>query len=153
MLRERLYYIARLLSLAVLVGVAGILVIAFIKRGSRIQPPPSVDKGKSRLSEKVVAITEGYDYSRNEQGRLQFRLMAARDISYADGHHELEKMTLITFDPNGGERGRIVADQAVYQPDKDEVAFTGHVAANDATGLEVRSEALTYHRESGVANS
>ena len=30
---------------------------------------------------------------------------------------------------------------------------TGHVVANDATGLEVRSEALTYHRESGVAQS
>ena len=153
MLRDKLYYLARLVSLAVLVSVAGMLVIAFIKRGSRLQPPPPLDRGISRLSEKVVAITEGYDYSRNENGKLQFRLMAARDISYADGHHELEKMTLITYDPNGSERGRIVADQAVYQPDKDEVTFNGHVAANDATGLEVRSEALTYHRESGVANS
>src|SRR2546430_2375767 len=57
MLRDKLYYLARLLSFAVMMGVAAMLVIAFIKRGSRIQPPPPIDKGRGRLSEKVVAIS------------------------------------------------------------------------------------------------
>ena len=153
MLRDRLNYIARLVSLAVLMSLAGMLVIAFIKRGSKIQPLPPIEKTKARLSEKVVAITDGYEYVSNENGKLKFRLAAARDTSYADGHHELDKLTLIDYAPDGSEHGRIVADHGIYKQDQDEVTFTGHVVATQADGLEVQSESLSYQRQTKVANS
>src|SRR5262249_35089506 len=66
MLRDKLYYIARILSLIVLMGLIGALVIALIKRSSRLQSPVPLPRTGASLSEKVVAITEGYQFVSQE---------------------------------------------------------------------------------------
>jgi lipopolysaccharide export system protein LptA len=152
MLREKLYYLARILSLVVVMSLAGVLVISFVKRGSRLPPVPPVKTG-SRLSAQVVAITEGYNYLSSEQGQKKFRLSAARDTSYADGRHELEKLHLITYAPDGRERAQIRAERGSYQQHQGLLTFTGQVVASDAEGLEIATEALTYDQHQGIAST
>jgi len=153
MWRSRLNYFARILSLMILMSVIGVIVISLIRRGSRLQATPPIEQSKARLSEKVVSITEGYEYLSAENGQPKFRLTAARDTSYADGHHELENLNLVAYTPQGSESERIRSDHGSYQQEKGLVTFTGQVVVTNADGLEVNTEALTYDQHSNVANT
>jgi lipopolysaccharide export system protein LptA len=153
MLKERLLYVARLTALALLIGVVGLIVVSFVKRRNSLQQIPPVTRAEARLSDKVIAITEGYRYLSSESGQKKFMLTAARDTSYADGRHELEQMELISYAADGKEVGRVRADKGSYQQDKDTIIFRGHVVATDADGLEVTTEALDYNQQTRVAST
>ncbi|HYE73594.1 MAG TPA: LPS export ABC transporter periplasmic protein LptC, partial [Blastocatellia bacterium] len=153
MLKEKFLYIARLFSLALLIGVVGLIVVSFIKGRSKQKDIPLVPRGAARLSDKVVAITEGYRYLISENGQKQVLLTAARDTSYADGRHELEQLELIGYNSDGQESGRVKADKGSYQQDNDMVIFRGHVIATNPDGLEVTTEALDYDRKAQVAKT
>ncbi len=143
---------ARIISLAVLLGVIILLITSFIKRGSQ-KPIPPPKRGESRLNEQVVAIMEGYRYVSNENGREKYRLLAARDTSYADGRHELEQIDLVARDKDGKEATEIKSDRGVYQPDQGKVTFTGNVRVTGTDGLEAASEALTYDEQNEMAST
>jgi len=151
--RDKLYYIARIISLIVLMGLIGVFIISLIRRSGRIPPTQPLARTKTGLSEKVLAVTEGYQYVSQEGGKTKFRLAAERDTSYADNRHEMEKLTLIAYAPDEKENARIRADRGVYQPDQGLVTFTGHVVVNNADGLEVNSEAITYDQHNEVAST
>jgi lipopolysaccharide export system protein LptA len=153
MLKEKLLYIARLVSLALLVGVLGLITVSFIKGRQKARQIPPVARADARLSDKVVAITEGYSYLSSESGRKKFLLTAARDTSYADGRHELERLELVAYADDGKESGRVRADRGSYRQDEDTVIFRGHVVAADADGLEVATEALDYDQKNQVAKT
>lgn len=153
MLKEKFLYLARIVSLVLLIGVVGVIIVSFVRgRNKQLQVPP-VPKGAARLSEKVVAITEGYRYLISENGQKQVLLTAARDTSYADGRHELEQLELVGYGTNGQESGRVKADKGSYQQDNDTVIFRGHVIATNPDGLEVTTEALDYDRKAQVAKT
>ena len=153
MLRDKLHYVGRFLSLALLAGVIAILVTSFIKyRNKRVETPP-VPRGPKTLGEEVVSITEGYEFVRSENGKLKFKVIAAKDTSYTSGKHELEKLELIGFDDAGKENGRIKADTGESQLDKNLVSFAGHVLATNAEGLEVATESLKYNTQDEIATT
>jgi lipopolysaccharide export system protein LptA len=153
MLKEKLLYAARLTSLALLIGVLGLIAVSFIKGRQNARQIPPVARADARLSDKVVAITEGYSYLSSESGRKKFLLTAARDTSYADGRHELERLELIAYAADGKESGRVKADRGSYRQEEDLVVFRGHVVATDADGLEVTTEALDYDQKNQVAKT
>lgn len=148
-LQEKLPWIGRIVSLIVLMSVIGAVVVSFIKRsGSIVKPPPPariVGPGKN-----VVAVTEGYEFV-NREARI--RLIADKDITYDDGRHELENLNLVKYTPDQKEEARIRADRGAYQQQTGTVTFSGNVVANNADGLEVRSESLTYNQNTGVGNT
>jgi lipopolysaccharide export system protein LptA len=153
MLKEKLLYTARLVSLALLVGVLGLITVSFIKGRKNARQIPPVARADARLSDKVVAITEGYSYLSSESGQKKFLLTAARDTSYADGRHELERLELIAYAADGKESGRVKADRGSYRQEDDRVVFRGHVVATAADGLEVTTEALDYDQKNQVAKT
>ena len=153
MWRDKLHSLGRLLSLALLVGIIGILVLAFIKYRNKRQEIPPIERGPSRLGDQILAITEGYEYVSSVNGKPKFKVVAAKDISYVSGRHELEKLEVTGFDEAGKENGRIKSDTGDYQQDKDQVNFNGHVVATNADGLEVTTEVLKYDLKSQVAAS
>lgn len=153
MAKEKLLYLARFVSLALLMGVVGLITVSFIKGRNKLKQIPPISKAAPRLSEKVVAITEGYQYLISEAGQKKLLLTAARDTSYADGRHELDQLQLIAYADDGGESGRVKADHGSYQQDKDTVLFRGHVVATNTDGLEVTSEAVDYDQKSQVART
>ncbi len=153
MWRDKLHSFGRLLSLALLVGIIGILVVAFIKYRNKRQEIPPVERGPSRLGDQILAITEGYEYVSSVNGKPKFKVVAAKDISYVSGRHEMEKLEVTGYDDAGKENGRIKSDKGELQQDKDLALFSGHVLATNAEGLEVTTEVLKYDLKTQLAAS
>ncbi|HEX4949669.1 MAG TPA: LPS export ABC transporter periplasmic protein LptC, partial [Blastocatellia bacterium] len=153
MWRDKLHSLGRLLSLALLVGIIGMLVVAFIKYRNKRQEPPPLQRGAAQLGDQILAITEGYEYITTVNGKPKFKVVAAKDISYVSGRHELEKLEVTGFDEDGKENGRIKSDKGEFQQDKDLALFNGHVVATNPDGLEVTTEALKYDLKTEIASS
>ncbi len=150
-LQKNLPYLGRIVALIVLMGVIGALIISFIKRSGVPPPPPYVKApGPGR---NVVSVTEGYEFSSKENGKTKLKLVAAKDTTYDDGRHELEKLVLTTYSPDEKEREQIRADHGLYQQQAGIVNFTGNVVAKNADGLEIRSEAMTYDQHNEVGST
>lgn len=152
MWQQKLPYIGRIVSLIVLMSVIGALVVSFVKNSGKLidPPPPARSQGPGR---NVTAIIEGYEYVSRENGKNKIKLTADRDITYDDGHHELENLSLVSFSNEGKEEARIRADHGSYDQQQGQASFTGHVVASNADGLEVRSETLNYNQHTGVGNT
>ena len=151
-LRKRLPLVIRWSALILLVALGSLIVTTIIKRSRRVQTPPPV-RAAPLLSDTVVSITEGYRYTTTEQGKPKFQLSAARDTSFADGRHELEKIDLISYGSEGKEQLRVVADRGVYRPNETVVALNGNVRVKSVDGLEVASDVLHYNQRDDVASS
>src|SRR5215831_9145504 len=98
MIREKIPTIGRIGSLLVLIAAIVVIVTAFIR--ARRQPQyPVIPKGPSALGSKVIMVTEDYKYTETDPktGREKLRMLAAKDIAYDDGRHDLEKVDLTAF--------------------------------------------------------
>ena len=153
MLRDKLHYLGRYLSLILLLGIIGMLIVSFIRSRNKRQEIPPVQRGASSLGDKILAITEGYQYVSSDNGKPKFKVIAAKEINYVSGKHELEKLELTGFDLAGKESGHIKSDKGEWLPDKELVSFGGHVVATNAEGLEVTTEALNYNVKTEIATS
>ena len=101
------------------------------------------------LAPKVVAITEGYQYTETDKktGRKKLELLAAKDITYEDGRHELEKVDLTFFDVEKNKSLRIVSDRGVYLRAQGQGTFSGNVNIKSSEGLEVRTESAVCEQQ------
>jgi lipopolysaccharide export system protein LptA len=128
-------------------------VAAFI-RARRQQPPPSFEPGPPVLSGKVVSVLENYKYTEPDPktGRTKLQMMAAKDIAYEDGRHELEKVDLTAFDERGKSL-RIVSDRGSYLRDQSLVTFSANVKVRSSDGLEVTTETIIYEQLSEIART
>ncbi|HEY6400997.1 MAG TPA: LPS export ABC transporter periplasmic protein LptC, partial [Blastocatellia bacterium] len=154
MLREKIPAIGRIGSLLLLIVAIVVIVTAFI-RARKQAPITGIEQGKSVLSDKVLAITEGYQYTETDKdtGRKKLELLAAKDTAYEDGRHELEKLDMTAFDVKKGRRLRIVSDRGVYLRAQGQVTFSGNVIIKSSDGLEVRSESIIYEQQSEIART
>jgi lipopolysaccharide export system protein LptA len=154
MIREKIPTIGRIGSLLVLIVAVFVIVTAFIR--ARRQPHyPDFEKGPPVLPGTVVSIIEGYKFVKSDPktGRETLRMLAAKDIAYEDGHHDLEKVDLTAFDIEQGKSLRVVSDRGVYLRDQSQVTFTGNVKVRSSDGLEVTSESITYEQQSEIAHT
>lgn len=156
MLKEKLPAIGRALSLLLLIGTIAVIVTAFIR--ARRQPrPPGPIKAEAKLKGNVTSIVEGYERVVMENGREKFRLLAAKDIAYDDGRHELEKVDLTangeTQKDGSVKKMRITSERGAYTPDQSLVTFDGNVKVTSSEGLEVTTEQLKYDQQTEVATT
>src|SRR5262245_43332450 len=159
MFKEKIPTIGRIASLLLFIGAVVVIVTAFI-RARKHAPPDGFEKGPPVLPGKITSIIEGYKYIKNDEktGREKFRLLAAKDVAYEDGRHELEKVDLTAFGQgeNGLAKGksvRVVADRGSYLRDQSQVMFTGSVRVTSSEGLEVKTETLVYEQQSETART
>jgi lipopolysaccharide export system protein LptA len=152
MFKEKLPAIGRVLSLLLLIGTIVVIVTAFIR--ARRQPrPPGPVRAESVLKANVTSVVEGYQYVKTDNGRETLRLLAAKDIAYEDGRHELEKVDLTAFSEKPGKSVRIVADRGSYLRDQSIVNFEGNVKVTSSDGLEVTTQSIKYEQQNEVANT
>jgi lipopolysaccharide export system protein LptA len=154
MIREKIPAIGRIASLLVLIVAIVVIVMAFIRARNQA-PLDGMAPEKPVLADKVVGITEGYKYAETDMktGREKLRLLAAKDIAYEDGRHELEKVDLTAFDVEKGKSLRILSDRGVYLRAQGQVTFTGNVIIKSSDGLEVRTESTVYEQQSEIART
>ncbi len=123
-LRARVPAIARGLALFLLVG--GVIFVGVSYYKMRHNTPFRMRSETPALSKEITGIIEGYEQRMTKGDRLYLWLRAARDVSYADGHHELEQV-----------KGQ----------------FTGNVQIETHEALKVKTDSLVYHQDNEVAET
>ena len=109
----------------------------------------------AQLSTEVRGIVEGYERQITKGGRPHILLRASREITYTDGHHELEDVHLEVYPETGDRPNTITARRTISNEDNSLIAFTGDVNVETHDHLMVKSEALDYDvkAETGIAKS
>src|SRR5205807_8247153 len=148
-LRARVPLVAWTLALLLLIG-GGIFVgVSYYKM--RHNTPFRLRSEAPALSKEITGIINGYERRITKNNRLYLWLRAARDVSYADGHHELETVNLQVFPENSDKPDQIVSDRAIYDEKSGSGQFTGNVQLETHEALKVKTDSFTYHQDSKIA--
>ena len=150
-LRAKVPMITRLVAFALLLSGITIVAISYLKL--RNVEKFRAKSEKPELSKEVTAVLEGVEQRVTKDGRLYLLVKASRDITYSDGHHELENISLAVYPPEGETPDHISAARAVYQPETSLISFNGNVNIETKEKLKVGTESLSFDRTSGVAQT
>src|SRR6266852_4693453 len=149
--RARVPAIARGLALLLLIG-GGIFVgVSYYKM--RNNTPFRLRSEAPALSKEITGIINGYERRITKDNRLYLWLRAARDVTYADGHHELEQVNLQVFPLVGDKPDQIVSDRSMYDEKTGLLQFNGNVQIETHEALKVKTDSLTYHQDSEVGET
>jgi len=151
-LRAKVPMITRLVAITLLVSGITIVAISYLKlRGVGKFKAKSE---KPELSKDVTGVIEGYEQRvTNKDGRLWLLVKASRDVTYSDGHHELENINMAVYPPEGETPDQISAARAIYQRETNVLYFNGNVKIDTRDKLKVATEALSFDRNSGIAQT
>jgi len=148
-LRARVPLIAR--SIAIFILTVGIAFIAISYYRLRNNKPFRLKSETPALSKEITGIIEGYEQRVTKGDRLYMLLKATRDITYSDGHHELEAVSLSVYPPEGDKPDQISAARAVYDQKNSVISFVGNVRIETKDALKVNTESLSYNQATEVA--
>src|SRR5437667_9694157 len=144
-LRARVPAIARGLALFLLIGGAIFVGVSYYKM--RNNTPFRLKSEAPALSKEITGIINGYEQRITKNDRLYLWLRAARDVTYADGHDELEEVNLQVFPPTGDKPDQIVSDRSLYDQQNGLLQFNGSVQSETHEALEVQTDARVYHHD------
>jgi hypothetical protein len=119
-LRARLPLFTRVVALFVLI--AGIIFVGVSYYRLRNKKPFVLPPKGIELSKEETGRILGYEQRIMKDGRLFLWLRAASDITFADGHHELENVNLAIYSP-GVEKPNQITVIAIYDQASDVVTF------------------------------
>src|SRR5881396_2779868 len=138
-LRARVPAIARAFALFLLI--AGIIFVGVSYYKMRNHQAFRLKSEAPALSKEVTGIINGYEQRITKENRLYLWLRAARDVTYADGHHELEQVNLQVFPPAGDKPDQITSDRAIYINDGPSRSgqFSGNVQIETHDALKVKT--------------
>ena len=150
-LRAKVPAIARMVAFALLA--AGLAVIGVSYYKLRNAEKFKAKSEKPELSKEVTGIVEGYEQRVTKNDRLYLLVKASRDVTFSDGHHELENVNMTVYPPEGETPDQITAARAIYQPDSNILSFMGSVKIETKDKLKVNTEALSFDQNSGIAQT
>src|SRR6266849_2228923 len=143
-LRARVPAIARALAIFLLIGGAIFVAVSYYKM--RNNTPFRLKSENPALSKEITGIINGYEQRITKNDRLYLWLRAARDVTYADGHHELEDVNLQIFPPTGDKPDQISSDRAIYinEGTSRSGQFSGNVQIETHDALKVKTDSFIY---------
>ena len=150
-LRARLPLVMRVLALVILV--AGIIFVAISYYRLRHNEPFRMEGKQPELSTTVVSVVEGYERRVTEGDRLRLLVRAKRDITFDDGHHELEDVHLESYPAEGGKPDQITARRSIYEEQKGQISFMGDVNVETRQALSAKTETIVYNQKTEVAET
>ncbi|HEX5832988.1 MAG TPA: LPS export ABC transporter periplasmic protein LptC, partial [Pyrinomonadaceae bacterium] len=149
--RARVPLIARIVAFVLLVSGIAVVSVSYYKL--RNVQKFKAKSEKPELSKEVTGVIEGYEQRVTKEGRLYMHVKASRDITFSDGHHELENVSIAVYPPEGDVPDQISAARAIYWPKTDVVSFEGDVKIETKEKLQVATESLSFDQASGVAQT
>jgi lipopolysaccharide export system protein LptA len=150
-LRARVPAIARGLALFLFIG-GGIFVgVSYYKM--RNNTPFRLISKSTALSKEVVTTVNGYEQRMTKNDRLYLWLRAARDVTYSDGHHELEEVNMQLFPPTGDKPDQVVADRSIYDQKAGVLQFMGNVQIETHDALKVKTDSLSFNQETKIGDT
>ncbi|HEX3248512.1 MAG TPA: LPS export ABC transporter periplasmic protein LptC [Pyrinomonadaceae bacterium] len=150
-LRAKVPVITRIVAFALLVSGIAVVGISYYKL--RNAEKFKAKSEKPELSKEVTGVVEGYEQRVTKNDRLYLHLKASRDVTFSDGHHELENINMAVYPPEGETPDQISAARAIYQPDSNVLSFMGNVKIETKEKLKVNTEALSFDQSSGIAQT
>lgn len=144
-LRARAPILARALALFLLIAGSIFVGVSYYKM--RHNTPFRMKSEAPALSKEITGIINGYEQRVTKDNRLYLWLRAARDVTYADGHHELEQVNLQVFPPASDKPDQITADRSLYDQANGLLQFNGNVQIETHDALKVKTDALLYHQD------
>ncbi len=108
------------------------------------------------LSKDVVASINGYERREMDGDIAKYYIKADKAVSFADNHQEMENVYLQVFDETGTASDQISAQKAVYVPAENKnftAYFSGAVSIATRDSLSVKTEQLTYTKETEIATA
>lgn len=144
----------RFLALAVLV--AGVIFVAVSYYKLRNRTRFVMWPGAAELSKEVTGRIEGYEQriTKSGSGELYLWIRADREITFADGHHELENINLTIYSSGPKEKpDQITANRAIYDQKNSLISFLGNVKVETKDALKVDTEAILYNQTTEIAQS
>ena len=150
-LRAKVPVITRLVAFALLVSGIAVVGISYYKLRN-------ADKFKAKseqpeLSKEVTGVVEGYEQRVTKNDRLYLLVKASRDVTFSDGHHELENINMAVYPPEGDTPDQISAARAIFHPDSNVLSFIGNVKIDTKEKLKVNTDALSFDQNSGIAQT
>lgn len=140
-------HIPRLLRVVAFVALAASLIVVIVSYYRlRNRTPFRMLSGRPTLSKEVVGVVEGYERRVTEGDRLRLLLRAARDVTYADGRHELENVYLEYYPEASAVPDKISARRALYDPTEEKIDFFGAVHVETHERLLVDAEQISYYQ-------
>ena len=110
----------------------------------------------AELSKDVVAEINGYERRETEGDIIKYYIKADKAITFTDNHQELENVFLQVYDDRGETYDQMTAEKAIYVPAENKnftAYFAGDVNIETRDALKVKTEQLTYKKETEVANA
>lgn len=141
--------IMRVLALGVII--AGLIFVGASYYRLRNNKPFRMRSLQPELSTEVYSVVEGYEHRVTEGERLHMLLRAARDITYRDGRHELEKVRLEVYPKASDRPDQITAERSIFDPESGRISFTGDVNIETRDRLITKTEAIVYHQQTEIA--
>lgn len=145
----------RAAALIVLVVTIAIVAIAFL----RDKPQDfKMISGLPQLSKDVVGEVTNYERREMEGDVIKHYVKADKVTTFSDNHQEMENIFLQVYDDKGEKFDNITAAKALIIPNpNDSKLFTAHFVGNvniqSRDNLKVKTEALSYDRQTEVANT
>ena len=150
-LRAKVPVIARIVAFTLLASGLAVVGVSYYKL--RNAEKFKAKSEKPELSKEVTGIVEGYEQRVTKNDRLYLLVKASRDVTFSDGHHELENINMAVYPPEGDTPDQITAARAIYQPDTNVLSFIGNVKIETKDKLKVNTEALSFDQNSGIAQT
>ncbi len=150
-LRARFPLIARTVAIFILTVGIGFIGISYYRL--RNNTPFRLRSETPELSKEITGIIEGYEQRVTKGDRLHLLLKASRDITYSDGHHELETVNLAVYPPEGDQPDQISATRAIYDQKNSVITFLGNVKIETKDALKVNTESLSYNQATEIAHT
>ncbi len=151
-LRAHAPVVVRVLSVVVIIG--GILLAVVSYYRTRPVPEFRMRGGPAELSKEVVSELENYEHREMKDNRLLMLLRADKQITYSDGHHELENVNLEYYPENSPRPDKVTAKRTIVTDANMRVYFTGDVNIETRDQLKAKTEAINYdiRNEIGTAD-
>ena len=150
-MRAKVPLVAR--ALAILILTAGVAFIAISYYRLRNNKPFRMRSGAPELSKEETGRTEGYEQRLTKDGRLHLLLKAAVDVTYSDGHHELEAVSLAVYPAVGDKPDQISANRAIYDQANSTMTFQGNVKIETKDALKVDTDSMVYNQATEVGHT
>ena len=149
--RAKVPLIARIVAFVLLASGIAVVGISYYKL--RNVEKFRAKSEKPELSKEVTGRVEGYEQRVTKDGRLYMLVKASVDITFSDGHHELENVSMAVYPPEGDVPDQISAARAIYEPEPNVVSFVGNVKIDTKDKLQITTEALSFDQNTGVAQT
>jgi LPS export ABC transporter protein LptC/lipopolysaccharide transport protein LptA len=150
-LRTRVPLVARAAALFILAAALVFVAISYYRL--RNNKPFRMRSEIPELSKEITGIIEGYEQRIMKDDRLHILLRASRDITFSDGHHELDQVNLSVYPAEGDKPDQITATKAIYDQKHSVITFLGNVNLETKDALKVNTESIAYDQNSEIAQT